>query len=137
MQLITQSFTFALSCTILLVSSSRNGILAERSNSQPSRNDALSELFGTIDKDGDGQIQPSEALQYIGASFDEQDISVTPANAAQQMSENLDGSDADATISREEVETHLKRKLLKASSTVRKLPKYCILASGFQSSLSE
>ena len=76
---------------------------------------ALEQFFGTIDKDGDGQIEPAEALQYIDANFEPADIHQQDASrAVQQMSRNLDGSDSDATISKEEVEKHLK-KLLKAS----------------------
>jgi Ca2+-binding EF-hand superfamily protein len=72
-------------------------------------NTALEKFFGSIDKDGDGQIEASEATQYIDANFDVSDIHVDASNAAQQMSRNLDGSDSDATISKEEVEGHLRR----------------------------
>lgn len=75
---------------------------------------ALEQFFGSIDKDGDGQIETAEALQYIDANFDSPDIRQDVRTAAQQMSTNLDGSDSDLTISKEEVETHL-RKLLKVS----------------------
>jgi len=78
-------------------------------------NPALEKFFGSIDKDGDGQIEASEAKQYIDANFGESDIHVDASNAAQQMSRNLDGSDSDATISKEEVEGHLRR-LLKVLS---------------------
>ena len=118
MLLATRSSAYTLSCTILLLSSLHGSVIAKQLSAQPSsRDDALTDFFGSIDKNGDGQIQPSEALQYIGASFDGQDIKVSPASAAQQMSQSLDGSGPDATVSQEEVEIHLKRKLLKASWT--------------------
>jgi len=78
-------------------------------------NSALDKFFGSIDKDGDGQIEPSEAKQYIDANFDRSDIHVDASKAAQQMSKNLDGSDSDATISKNEVEGHLRR-LLKVTT---------------------
>ena len=83
-----------------------------------SRSDALDRFFESIDQDGDGQIQAAEATQYIDANFDEHELSVNPTKAAQQMSSSLDGSDSDATVSKEEVEKHLK-KLLKVSSPYR------------------
>lgn len=75
---------------------------------------ALNQFFGSVDRDGDGQIQPSEALSYIGANFDEGYIAGDKKEAAGWVYENLEGNDADATISKAEVEKHLKR-LLKAS----------------------
>ena len=75
------------------------------------RDSALESFFGSIDKDGDGQIEPSEARQYIDANFDRSDINLDASKAAQQMSKNLDGSDSDATISKDEVEGHLRRLL--------------------------
>ena len=75
------------------------------------RSSALESFFGSIDKDGDGQIEPSEARQYIDANFDRSDFLLDASKAAQQMSRNLDGSDSDATISKDEVEGHLRRLL--------------------------
>ena len=75
-------------------------------------NSGLSEFFKTVDSDGDGQIEPAEAMRYIGDSFGpdlpEQDRRL----AVQQMSRNLDGSDSGFTVSKAEVEQHL-RTLLK------------------------
>ena len=76
-------------------------------------NSGLAEFFDSIDKDGDGQIEPSEALQYIDANFDPTDIPNQDAGrAVQHMSTNLDTNDHGVSISREEVEKHL-RSLLK------------------------
>ena len=83
-----------------------------------SRSDALDRFFDSIDQDGDGQIQAAEASQYIDENFDEHELAINPSKAAQQMRSKLDGNDADATVSKEEVEKHLKR-LLKASSNDR------------------
>ena len=71
----------------------------------------LSQFFGSIDRDGDGQIEPAEALSYIGANFDERDINESQIQAAERIYQNLEGTDADATISKAEVEKHLKRLL--------------------------
>lgn len=76
----------------------------------------LSQFFGSVDRDGDGQIEPTEALTYLGANFDESDIG-DKTGAAKRIYQNLEGGDADATISKAEVEKHLRR-LLKASITL-------------------
>lgn len=75
------------------------------------QNKGLSRFFGSVDRDGDGQIQPSEALSYIGANFDEGEINGNEREAAGWVYENLEGTDADATISKAEVERHLRRLL--------------------------
>lgn len=82
-----------------------------------SRSQALDRFFESIDKDGNGQIEVTEASQYIHDNFNERDIRGNPAGAAQQMNMNLDSSDADATVSRVEVERHL-RKLLRVPSHI-------------------
>ena len=89
-----------------------------------SRSDALNKFFDSIDQDGDGQIQAAEASQYIDATFDEHELSVNPTKAAQQMSSKLDGSDPDATVSKEEVEKHLKRLLKVSPDYSIKRPRY-------------
>ena len=93
------------------------------------RSDALNRFFGSIDKDGNGQIEAKEASQYIDANFDEQDITVNPTKAAQQMSSKLDGSDPDVTISKEEVERHLKKLLRVSLQQEFNLHKQLIVAS--------
>lgn len=72
----------------------------------------LSEFFRSVDSDGDGQIEPAEAMQYIGDSFGTELQEKDMRLAVQQMSKNLDGSDSGHTVSKAEVEQHL-RSLLK------------------------
>ena len=72
----------------------------------------LSEFFRTVDKDGDGQIEPAEAMHYIGDSFGAELPESERKLAVQQMAKNLDSSDSGVTVSKAEVEQHL-RTLLK------------------------
>lgn len=71
------------------------------------RDDGLSEFFRSVDVDGDGQIEPAEALRYIGDSFGAELPEQERTLAVQQMSQNLDGSDTGVTISKAEVAEHL------------------------------
>lgn len=75
----------------------------------------LSEFFRTVDKDGDGQIEPAEAMRYIGDSFGAELPESERNLAVQQMARNLDGSDTGVTVSKAEVEQHL-RTLLKVQT---------------------
>lgn len=82
---------------------------------QEGRPIGLSEFFNQLDTDQDGQIQASEAMQYIGkefgnSEFEEQDLDA----AVQRMESKLDSSDTDMTVSQAEVEAHL-RTLLQAN----------------------
>ena len=66
----------------------------------------LSEFFRTVDVDGDGQIEPTEAMHFMDQHFgptEKQDA----GKLVEHMSLNLDGSDRDVTISQQEVEKHL------------------------------
>ena len=66
----------------------------------------LSEFFRTVDVDGDGQIEPTEAMHFMDQHFgptEKQDA----GKLVEHMSHNLDGSDRDVTISQQEVEKHL------------------------------
>lgn len=104
-------------CLVLLFTSAGQLKRVTGSLSGPdghARSDALNKFFDSIDKDGNGQIEAKEASQYIDANFEAGDVVGTPAKAAQQMRSKLDSSDADATVSKEEVESHLKA-LLKVS----------------------
>ena len=83
-------------------------------------NSGLAEFFRSVDSDGDGQIEPSEAMRYIGDSFGTELPEKDRKLAVQQMSRNLDGSDSGVTVSKAEVEQHL-RTLLK----VRGLSEHC------------
>lgn len=75
----------------------------------------LSEFFSQLDTDQDGQIQPAEAIQYIGKEFGETDFPEQDLGAAvQRMESKLDSSDTDVTVSQAEVEAHL-RNLLQAN----------------------
>ena len=96
-----------------------------------SRSDALDRFFDSIDQDGDGQIQAAEATEYIHANFDEHELRIPPTKAAQQMRSKLDGSDPDGTVSKEEVEKHLKKllRVRSASNDKVKLALYAWLAS--------
>lgn len=68
----------------------------------------LSEFFRSVDADGDGQIEPAEAMRYIGDSFGAELPEQERRLAVQQMSQNLDGSDFGVTVSKAEVEQHLR-----------------------------
>ena len=105
-------FSRMLVLPLLLGFCSRHWASAETSiKAEDEQVKALSQFFGSVDRDGDGQIQPSEALSYIGANFDEHEIAGDKKDAAEWVYENLEGNDADATISKAEVEKHLKRLL--------------------------
>eukprot|EP00884_Botryococcus_braunii_P022435 jgi/Botrbrau1/8876/Bobra.50_2s0031.2 len=68
----------------------------------------LDEFFKNIDIDGDGQVGPAEAKQYIGkmlGTTHEGEL----RDAVVQMTANLDGTDQGNTISEKEVEEHLKK----------------------------
>jgi hypothetical protein len=68
----------------------------------------LDEYFKKIDVDGDGQVGPAEAKQFIGqmlGTTHEGELS----DAVIQMTANLDGTDHGNTISEKEVEEHLKK----------------------------
>ena len=108
---------------LLLLTSRSYILLAECSLSGQdgyARNDALGRFFDSIDKDGNGQIEAKEASQYIADNFEEGDAVGSSVKAAQQMSKSLDGGDSDATVSKAEVETHL-RHLLKVRSWLGRL----------------
>ena len=75
-------------------------------------NTGLSQFFRSVDSDGDGQIEPAEAMRYIGDSFGAELPEQDRRLAVQQMSKNLDGNDFGVTVSKAEVEQHL-RTLLK------------------------
>ena len=99
-------------CLVVLLVSACLAAGQEEKTGRGAWNSGLSEFFRTVDSDGDGQIEPAEAMRYIGDSFGaelpEQDRNL----AVQQMSQNLDGSDYGVTVSKAEVEQHL-RTLLK------------------------
>ena len=66
----------------------------------------LSTFFHSVDKDGDGQIEPDEAMAFMGDHFGdvaEHDVH----HAVNLMKHNLDGSDQGQTISQSEVAEHL------------------------------
>ncbi len=113
--LLARLYTPYLLVLLCLSATSFTALTSAFSSHGLSRSDALNRFFESIDRDGDGQIQPAEASQYIDANFDENELSVNPNKAAQQMSITLDGSDPDSTVSKEEVEKHLK-KLLKVTA---------------------
>lgn len=85
---------------------------------QDERPRGLSEFFSQLDTDKDGQIQSSEALQYVGTEFGDSEYTEQELEAAvRRMETKLDSSDVDATISQAEVEAHL-RNLMQASQAM-------------------
>lgn len=69
----------------------------------------LSELFQSMDRDGDGQIGQQEAIAYIGSEIGgtEFDTAQELTDAAQQMLGAVDGGDTGTTVSVTELESHL------------------------------
>lgn len=100
--------------TVLLLLLLFGGCLAHIKDDD-SFSSGLSDFFKTVDKDNDGQIEVSEALQYIEQSFGPQDFpDQLKADAVENMKQNLDTNDIGATISKLEVEQHL-RSLMQVS----------------------
>ena len=69
-------------------------------------NQHLTKFFHSVDRDGDGQIEPHEAVAFIGDHFGdvaEQDVH----QSINLMKNNLDSSDQGQTISQSEVAEHL------------------------------
>ncbi|GMH41423.1 hypothetical protein BSKO_09333 [Bryopsis sp. KO-2023] len=78
---------------------------------------AVSQFFGSLDGNSDGQIDETEARKYIGESIggSEFDTRQKVDAALDQMTTNVDGTDPLTTISVAELQNHLKD-LLRGSS---------------------
>lgn len=72
---------------------------------------AASEFFQTLDGNKDGEIDEQEARKYIGEALggSEFDTLQKVDAAVDRMKSNVDGADPYATISKEELQQHLKR----------------------------
>lgn len=81
-------------------------VLGVAVSEQQGHNPHLTKFFHSVDKDGDGQIEPHEAVAFMGDHFGdvaEHDVH----HSINLMKNNLDGSDQGQTISQSEVAEHL------------------------------
>lgn len=93
------------SCCLLLGA----GLVASRKPSSSVAADAVERLFTKLDSNRDGQLDASEAERYAAtAGLDWQAEGWSPQRAAAAGAAALDSSDAGETVSRAELQAHLR-----------------------------
>lgn len=82
-------------------------------SSSYSRQAAVSHFFDSLDGNQDGEIDENEARQFIGESLGGSDFDTSQKVdvALDRMKLNVDGGDPSTTISKAELNQHLKRLL--------------------------
>lgn len=77
----------------------------------------LAEFFDKVDRNHDGEIEPQEAEEFVGQTFQDAEEGWGAVEAVQHMQAEIDGADHGLTVSAAEVEVHLKG--LKGMTQVR------------------